>query len=140
MREDGVAPRIRIYDDGRCSFCQWARSKVERFDVAHRLEFRDYHQHAAEAPFPFTDLDRAMHVQTPDGHWHVGFFGWLEILRVLPRWRWLARVMSVPPLRWIGPLLYRLVAGNRYRIPMFVLRWLGAPPVCDERCDLPTQL
>jgi predicted DCC family thiol-disulfide oxidoreductase YuxK len=128
---------LRVYHDGTCPFCLWAQSKVERYDADHRVEFRDYHQHGSETPFPFADLDRAMHVQTPDGRWHIGFLGWLEILRVLPGWRSLARLMSVPPLRWIGPLLYRFVAGNRYRIPKFLLRFLGAPAPCGPACDLP---
>src|SRR5690349_920424 len=121
---------VTIYDDGRCPFCQWAEQTILRYDRDHRLEFRDYHLHAAETPFPFDEMHRAMHVRTPDGSWHVGFFGWIAILRVLPRWRWMAHVMSAPPLRWIGPLLYRVIAGNRYRIPGFLLRWLGAPPPC----------
>jgi predicted DCC family thiol-disulfide oxidoreductase YuxK len=78
-----------------------------------------------------------MHVQTADGEWHIGFFGWIAILRALPRWRWLARLLSLPPLRWLGPAAYRLIAGNRYRIPAFLLRWLGAPPMCGPGCEIP---
>lgn len=128
---------IRIYHDGRCPFCQWAQQVIERRDRDRRLEFRDYHEHGAETPFALSDLSRAMHVRTPDGTWHIGFFGWLQIVKALPRWRRLARVLELPPLRWIGPLVYRLIAGNRYRIPQLLLRWLGAPPVCSPACDLP---
>ena len=78
-----------------------------------------------------------MHVQTADGHWHVGFWGWIAILRVLPRLRWAAGILAAPPVRWVGPWFYRMIAGNRYRIPGFLLRWLGAPPVCGSECDLP---
>jgi predicted DCC family thiol-disulfide oxidoreductase YuxK len=128
--------KLRIYHDGRCPFCQWSQQTIERQDRDQRLEFRDYHVDHAETPFSLADLSHAMHVQTSDGRWHIGYFGWIEILRALPRRRWLARVMSLPPLRWLGPLVYRLVAANRYRIPRFLLRWLGAPPVCNAACDL----
>lgn len=129
--------KVTIYHDGRCPFCQWSQQRIERYDRDRRLEVRDYHQHASDTPFSFADLNRAMHVQTPDGLWHIGYFGWIEILKVLPRWRRLARLLSIAPLRWIGPPMYRLIAANRYRIPRFLLRWLGAPPVCGPACDLP---
>jgi predicted DCC family thiol-disulfide oxidoreductase YuxK len=127
-------PTIRVYDDGRCAFCNWAQRLIERRDRDHRLEFRDYHLHAGETPFAFDELHRAMHVQTADGRWHAGFFAWLEIFKVLPRWRWLGRVLGLPPLRWMGPLMYRVIAANRYRIPNFILRWLGAPQPCGAEC------
>lgn len=128
--------QIRVYHDGQCAFCRWTQQLVEHRDRERRIEFRDYHECSAETPFARADLERAMHVQALDGRWHTGFFGWLEILRALPRWRRLARLLSVPPLRWIGPLLYRLIAGNRYRIPKFILRWLGAPPPCSTSCEV----
>jgi predicted DCC family thiol-disulfide oxidoreductase YuxK len=131
--------KVTVYDDGRCPFCQWTQQKVEAYDRERRLEFRDYNlpAHAAETPFSVEQLSQKMHVRTADGQWQSGFFGWLAILKVLPRWRWLARVLAVPPLRWVGPLVYRFVAGNRYRIPKFLLRWLGAPPPCDDSCAVP---
>lgn len=126
--------QIRIYDDGQCPFCQWAQQAISRWDRDHRLEFRDYHDPAvaAETPFSFPQLNERMHVRTPDGRWHAGFFGWIAILRALPRWRWLAAVMNAPPLRWIGPAAYAVIANHRYQIPGWFLRWLGAPPRCDQ--------
>lgn len=128
-----------MYDDGNCPFCQWAQAWVERRDGEHRLEFRDYNlpEVAAETPFPPAELGRRMHVRSPDGAWHVGYYGWIAVLSALPRWRWLAGPMRVPPARWFGPLFYRFIADHRYRVPQFLLRWLGAPPPCDADCALP---
>ncbi len=122
--------RLKIYDDGACAFCQWAQARTERWDRDRRLEFRDYNTHGSETPFPQEQLSRRMHVQTPDGAWHIGFWGWLEILKALPRWRWLGGLLALPPLRWLGPPVYALVANNRYRIPGCLLRALGAPQMC----------
>lgn len=131
--------KLRIYDDGRCAFCQWTQSVMERHDRDQRLEFRDFNlpEHAAETPVPFAQLSRRMHVQTPDAAWHSGFPAWLEILKVLPRLHWLGRLFSLPPCCWLGPFAYQFVADHRYRVPRFFLRWVGAPPPCDAACALP---
>ena len=53
-----------------------------------------------------------------DGHRQEGFAAWREILRHLPRWCWLAAFTGVPPVSWVGPPLYRLVARFRQRVPV----------------------
>ena len=134
-----AAVKLTVYDDGNCPFCQWAQGWVERRDREHRLEFRDFNRPevAAETPFPPAELTQRMHVRTPEGEWHIGFFGWIAVLSALPRWRWLARLMRRAPLRWMGPHVYQFIADHRYRIPRFLLRWMGAPPPCDAACALP---
>ena len=139
MKKVASTDQLRVYDDSRCAFCQWAQGTIAGWDRDHRLEFRDYHDSAkaAETPFPFAQLHQRMHVQTPDGRWHAGFYGWVAILGVLPRWRWLAGVMGVPPLSWIGPPAYGFIANHRYDVPGWLLRWLGAPRPCDQSCAAP---
>lgn len=134
-----TAARLTVYDDGNCPFCQWAQAWVERRDRGRRVEFRDFNrpEAAAETPFPPAELGLRMHVRGAQGEWYIGYFGWIAVLAELPRWRWLAGVMRVPPLRWAGPALYQFVADRRYRIPRFLLRWMGAPPPCDAACALP---
>jgi predicted DCC family thiol-disulfide oxidoreductase YuxK len=34
-----------------------------------------------------------------------------------PPWAVLGIALSLPPLRWVAPVVYRLVAANRYRLP-----------------------
>ena len=136
-----VEMKLRIYTDGNCPFCLWARRLVEPYDRDHRLEFRDFNNPvvAAETPFSFDELSRRMHVQTLDGNWHAGYMGWVAILRVLPRLRWLGWLMSIIPLRWVGPGLYDFIARNRYRIPDFLLRILRVPRPCNEACRYPIE-
>ena len=114
-----------IFLDGSCSFCQWSRGKIEPFDSASRLRFLDYNDPliAAEAPFPRADLEREMHLRTPEGEWLQGFEAWLAILRALPKLSWLGRLASLPPLRWLGSPVYNFIARHRYSLP-------GAPARC----------
>lgn len=128
--------QLRVYTDSHCAFCWWARNFVEPHDINRRIDFRDFNDPAVavETPYSREELAREMHVITPEGKWYAGFHGWIAILRVLPRRRWLAGLLSLPPFRWIGPLLYRFLAANRYRIPKFLLRAVGAPQPCDATC------
>ncbi len=131
MELDG---KLRVYTDGCCGFCLWARRRLEPCDTSNRIEFRDYNDPviAQETPFALEELSGRMHVFVPGTGWFAGYRAWIEVLRVLPRWRWLASIAALPPLAWIGPLIYRLIAANRYRIA----RWLpaAAMPVECDRC------
>jgi predicted DCC family thiol-disulfide oxidoreductase YuxK len=123
-------PQTAKYDiflDGSCSFCRWTQAKVEPYDSSGRLRFLDYNDPAvaAQAPFPRTELDREMHVRTPEGKWLRGFEAWVALLRVLPKLVWLSRITSLPPLRWLGPPAYSFVARHRYSLP-------GAPARCEN--------
>jgi predicted DCC family thiol-disulfide oxidoreductase YuxK len=133
---DFPMPQTATYDifmDGSCSFCQWTCAKIQPYDSRGRLRFLDYNDPAIgmQAPFPRAELDREMHVRTPEGVWLRGFEAWVVILRVLPKLTWLGRLAALPPVRWIGPAIYRFVANHRYSIP-------GAPPRCaSDTCPPP---
>jgi predicted DCC family thiol-disulfide oxidoreductase YuxK len=123
-------PQTAKYDiflDGSCSFCQWTRERIKPYDSGAWLRFLDYNDPAvaAQAPFARAELDREMHLRTPEGAWLRGFDAWLALLRVLPKLSWLSRIASLPPLRWIGPPVYRFIARHRYRLP-------GAPARCEN--------
>ncbi len=126
-------PKYDIFLDGSCSFCRWSQAKIEPYDSGGRLRFLDYNDAAvaAQAPFPRADLDREMHVRTPEGKWLRGFEACLALLHVLPRLVWLGRIASLPPLRWLGPPLYGFIARHRYSLP-------GAPARCEtDTCAAP---
>jgi predicted DCC family thiol-disulfide oxidoreductase YuxK len=125
--------RLVVYTDGTCPFCRWSRQKVEQYDQDGRVEFRDYNDSAVARQTPYKDAELAkeMHVLTPDKQWYGGFHAWLQVLKALPRWRWLGKMLGYAPFRWIGPPLYKVIAQNRYRAPSVILRWIGAPPPCS---------
>ena len=122
-----------IFMDGSCSFCRWTQEKIAPYDSRSRLRFLDSNDPAvaAQAPFPRIELDKEMHVRTPDGAWLKGFAAWLALLRVLPKLAWLGRFASMPPMRWLGPSVYAFIARHRYSLP-------GAPARCEsDTCAIP---
>ena len=120
--------KIEVYTDGKCPLCQWSRERVEPLDTNHRLEWLDYHDPAAlrrAAPHTRTQLGDEMHVRLPDGTWARGYDAWVEVIGVLPRWRWLKGPLAGWPFTSLGPFLYRQLAKRRYQI-------FGVPPPCDD--------
>ena len=91
--------RLVVYTDGSCPFCQWSRQQVERYDRQHLVEFRDYNDPAVARETPFADAQLAteMHVLTPEQRWYGGYSAWLEVLKALPRWRWLGKLLGYVP-------------------------------------------
>jgi predicted DCC family thiol-disulfide oxidoreductase YuxK len=121
------AARIEVYTDGECPLCQWMRAKVEPFDREHRIlwmNYRDPEVLSRAEPYTFQELNEEMHARTPDGRWSAGYQAWVEVIRVLPAWRWLAPVLSVWPFTRLGPVFYRWLAARRYKL-------FGVPPPCD---------
>jgi len=119
---------LEVYTDGQCPLCRWTRARVEPLDTGRRLEWFDYHDPAAlarAAPHTPQELAAEMHVRRKrDGVWRKGYWAWLEVLRVLPRWRWLAPVLALWPFTALGPAFYRFIASRRYTL-------FGIPPPCD---------
>jgi predicted DCC family thiol-disulfide oxidoreductase YuxK len=121
------AGRIEVYTDGRCPLCLWLRARVEPFDREARIEWLDYNEPQNQlraAPHTPVALAEEMHVRRTDGTWSKGFDAWLDVLRVLPRWRWSARVLALWPFTAVGPVFYRWLASRRYKL-------FGVPPPCD---------
>ena len=108
--------RLDVYLDGDCSLCQMSRSWCEHRDPDGRFRFIDFRA-AADEGLPLTreEHEMSMWVLDDDGTLLGGFAAWRRIMSELPRWRWLARLFSMPPLTFIGPPLYRLIAANRSR-------------------------
>ncbi|HEV7904628.1 MAG TPA: DUF393 domain-containing protein [Pyrinomonadaceae bacterium] len=120
---------LEVYTDGQCPLCQWMRARVEPFDKEGKLEWLDLNSPEAlrrAAPHTHEELAAEMYVRRKaDGGWAKGFFAWIEVLRVLPRLRWLGHVFARWPFTSLGPVFYRQLAKRRYQL-------FGIPPPCDE--------
>lgn len=120
--------------DGQCPLCRWMRSKVEPRDPSKRIEWMDYRDPEVlhRTPYTFKELDTEMHSRRiSDGRWSAGYAAWLEVIRVLPRWRIIAPIISIWPFTFLGRILYRWLAKRRYKL-------FGIPPPCDADglCEL----
>jgi predicted DCC family thiol-disulfide oxidoreductase YuxK len=107
---------------------------VEPFDSNRRinwLDFRDPETLKRAAPHTFDELNTEMYVKTREGDWFKGYFAWIEVIRRLPALSWLAPLLSLWPIRVLGPVFYRNLASRRYSI-------FGIPPPCspDGACKL----
>ncbi|MDQ1559490.1 MAG: hypothetical protein QOD32_2550 [Pyrinomonadaceae bacterium] len=137
MRE-ATAQQLEVYTDGQCPLCRWMRARVEPFDRDGQIEWLDLNSPDAlrrAAPHTHAQLAEEMYTRRkPDGVWAKGFFAWIEVLRVLPRFRWLAWVFSRWPFTALGPVFYRQLARRRYQL-------FGIPPPCDATgvCQLHTK-
>ncbi|HZH29967.1 MAG TPA: DUF393 domain-containing protein [Pyrinomonadaceae bacterium] len=123
-----ASAQLEVYTDGQCPLCLWMRARVEPFDRERRLEWLDLNSPEAlrrAAPYTHAQLTEEMYARRKaDGAWAKGFFAWIEVLRLLPRLRWLAWAFSRPPFTTLGPVFYRQLAKRRYQL-------FGIPPPCD---------
>jgi predicted DCC family thiol-disulfide oxidoreductase YuxK len=122
------AKLLEVYTDGECPLCRWMRGKVEPRDRHRRIEWLNYRdaEVRSRTPYTFEELDAEMHTRRKrDGRWASGYDAWLEVMRVLPRWRFLAPLLSIWPFTFLGRLFYRWLATRRYKL-------FGIPPPCDE--------
>lgn len=129
-----TAERIEVYTDGQCPLCRWMRARVEPLDRDGRIEWLDFNDPAAlkrAAPHTFAEMAAEMYVRSADGTWTKGFWAWLTVLRVLPRWRWMAGLLARWPFKSAGPVFYAWLASRRYSL-------FGIPPPCDPNgvCSL----
>jgi predicted DCC family thiol-disulfide oxidoreductase YuxK len=121
------AAQLEVYTDGQCPLCRWMRERVDRRDRFQRVKWLDYRDPEVQArtPYSFQELDAEMHARRiAGGNWSAGYRAWLEVMRVLPRWRYLAPLLSIWPFTALGRLFYRWLATRRYKL-------FGAPPPCD---------
>jgi predicted DCC family thiol-disulfide oxidoreductase YuxK len=110
---DGSRP-LEVWIDGKCALCLKSKAWCELRDRNRRLSFHDFRSvDENDLPVRRQDLEYSMWIRDGGGNLERGFAAWRRIMGELPRWKWLARLTSLPPFTLIGPALYRMVAANR---------------------------
>ncbi|MGJ4997669.1 thiol-disulfide oxidoreductase DCC family protein [Bradyrhizobium sp. HKCCYLS3077] len=112
-----------VYFDGSCPLCRAEIGYYSRTDQAGALCFVDVSKADAETPEGLSQ-QQAMarfHVRAADGRLLSGAAAFVEVWRRLPRWRWAARVASLPGVLTILELGYRLFLPVR----PFISRGVG---------------
>lgn len=109
------AHELEIWMDGDCGLCRASRAWCELRDRRGRLVFRDFRtDDTHHVPLRAEDFESSMWVRDSDGELLEGFDAWRRIMDELPQWKWLARLVSLPPLNVVGQRLYRWIAANRH--------------------------
>ena len=117
MEDEGQT--LDVWMDGDCRICRLSQRWSKRRDPEGRVKFHDFRlSDDRSIPVARRDLEESMWVQDGDGRLFAGFAAWRRIMAELPGWRWLASLGGLPPVSWVGPTLYRLIARNRHRLPL----------------------
>jgi hypothetical protein len=64
----------------------------------------------------------AMQLVYPDGRTYSGDAALPQLFLGLKRWRWMARVLRVPPVSLMSPIVYRWIARHRLAISALIAR------------------
>ena len=105
------------YDDG-CGLCAALVRGLRPMDFLGRVRWTPYS--SLESPpqgRSWVELDREACLETIDGRIYAGFEGVRRLVLRLPPLLPLAPLLWLPGMGQLGPMLYRWVARNRYRMP-----------------------
>lgn len=119
-------PWILVFD-GECGFCRRSVDWILERDREGRIQPVPFQSERVDREFrgiSRSAFERAMHLFSPKGGVWSGARAGEQILRLLPRWRWIAPFFRIPGVLWVAERVYRLVADHRHR--------LG----CGDHCDL----
>ena len=122
MGEVTAGPRAVLIYDGECSMCRasalWLLRRAEA-GGARDLEILPCRSPVRRQRFPSIADEacmRAMQLVLPDGRVLSGADAVPEILRRIPRWRWIGTLFDLPGARPFARRVYRWIADNRMRI------------------------
>jgi len=98
-----------VYYDGSCPLCSAEISHYRALKGSEAISFLDISQPAAE---PACDLSRdaamaRFHVRKADGTLLSGAEAFIALWRLLPGWRWAARLSALPGARPVMEIAYR---------------------------------
>ena len=99
--------RTTVFYDGECPLCRREINHYRRLQGADSLDWIDVtRDDAALAEFGLLRQSAMarFHVIDDSGHWHTGAWGFVELWRHLPAYRWVATLLTslhlVPALDW----------------------------------------
>ncbi len=91
-------PALTVYHDGSCPLCRMEIGQYRRSVGAEHIDFVDVAELGTK-PGPDLLRDRALgrfHVRLPSGELRSGAAAFVEVWKVLPRWRLAAAVARTP--------------------------------------------
>ncbi len=125
---------LTVVYDGQCVLCSGTKRFVSALDWRKRVRWIDLHDRAQVAKaYPGLDYAEAMgqiHLRDRRGKEYAGFFATRRMLKELPLTYPLWLLMHLPGMTWLGQRIYRLTAGNRYKLN----RLFGVATCEDDAC------
>lgn len=108
MKSDN--PQSTVYFDGSCSLCRAEIGYYRRKDQDQALCFVDISESGAIPPEGVTQAHamQRFHVRASDGRVVSGAAAFVEVWTRLPRWRWAARLASLPGVLTVLEWGYRM--------------------------------
>ena len=109
--------RIIILYDGACGLCRRSIFMLQLMDVLNRIkpvDFRDGILRSKHAPdLSESDLDRAMHIKTPQGKFYKGFDAFRKLSWHMPSLKLLTPLLYLPGVAPVGRMIYAKIAVSR---------------------------
>ena len=103
-------PALTVYYDGACPLCRAEIGHYRAQEGAGAICFLDASTQTSDLPNGLT-REQALarfHVRLNDGRIASGAQGFVKIWKILPRWRWAARLASLPGVPPLLEVSYRL--------------------------------
>lgn len=98
-----------VYYDGTCPLCQREISLYQGLEGADAIRWHDVSAAGTGADdLAAGDAMARFHVRRTDGSLVSGARGFFEVMKTIPKLRWLGQALSVPPIPWIAEGAYRL--------------------------------
>ncbi len=124
-----------IYD-ASCPLCVAARDWVARNAIAGEFDYVPCQSDERARRFPAVSEQQcmeAMQIVCADGRTYSGDAALPQIFLGLKRWRWVARVLRMPPVSLVSPTVYRWIARHRLAISALIARKPAAACPADPR-------
>jgi predicted DCC family thiol-disulfide oxidoreductase YuxK len=105
--------------DGHCTVCTRIVEVLRSWDGEDMLDIVASQAPGVQARFPWIPAGayaESVQVIAPDGKTFQGAAAVEELLRVLPRGKFVSWIFFVPGIRGIAERLYRWIARNRYKL------------------------
>ena len=115
-----TGPVATLIYDGECAMCRASALWIMRRALdAGTLEILPCRSAPRRQRFPQVTDEQcmtAMQLVLPDGRVLAGADAMPELLRRIPRWRWIAALFALPGLRPLARVVYAWIARNRMRV------------------------
>lgn len=109
---------ISVYYDGKCGLCAKEIAYYTKIAPSHVFRWVDItvcSRELKEEGISLSDGLKLLHVKDKLGKFHVGVDAFVCMWRALPRWRYLAYVVSLPGVNYIANIVYHCFANWRFK-------------------------